>query len=71
MMFQCMEHLLVGVLKLIDDMKAIITINNDADYIKALNRMLVIFDAPKGTPESNEADLLIELIEEYENKKFQ
>jgi HTH-type transcriptional regulator/antitoxin HigA len=51
-------------------MKMIITIDNAVDYVMALNRMLIIFDAPKGTIESDEADLLIKLIEEYENKNF-
>jgi len=37
------------------------------EYKKALERLLEIFDAPIGTIESNEANVLIDLIEDYEN----
>jgi len=45
-------------------------IKNKADYEKALKRLEVLFDAPVGTPESDEADVLALLIDEYEKKHF-
>ena len=45
-------------------------IKTDTDYKAALKRMEVIFDSKTGTPESDEADILGLLIEEYENKHF-
>ena len=45
-------------------------IKTDIDYKTALKRMEVIFDAKTGTPESDEADVLGLLIDEYENKHF-
>ena len=43
-------------------------IKTETDYKKALKRLDVIFDAKKGTPESDEADVLGLLIDEYEKK---
>lgn len=43
-------------------------IKNDSDYQDALKRFELLFDAPLGTPESDEADILALLIEEFENK---
>jgi len=42
-------------------------IKTEADLQTALNRLEVIFDAPIGTPESDEADILGLMIDEYEN----
>ncbi len=41
-------------------------IKTELDYEKALKRLEEIFDAPAGTPESDEADILGLLIDEYE-----
>lgn len=43
-------------------------IKTEADYKKALKRLEVIFDAKKGTTDSDEADVLGLLIDEYEKK---
>ncbi len=45
-------------------------IKNDLDYRQALKRLDLIFDAKSGTPESDEADILGSLIDEYEKKYF-
>lgn len=45
-------------------------IKTEADYRKALSRLEIIFDAKSKTPESDEADILGLLIDEYENKKY-
>ena len=45
-------------------------IKTDSDYRKALQRMKTLFDAPMGTPESDEADILGLLIDEYEKKHY-
>lgn len=45
-------------------------IKTDADYQKALKRLEEIFDAKIGTPESDEADILGLMVDEYENKHF-
>ena len=45
-------------------------IKNETDYRKALKRLEAIFDAPIGTPKSDEADLLGLLIDEYEKKHY-
>jgi HTH-type transcriptional regulator/antitoxin HigA len=45
-------------------------IKTEADYQQALNRLEVIFDAPIGTPESDEADVLGLLIDDYEKKHY-
>ena len=44
--------------------------NINSDYRKALQRMETLFDAPMGTPESDEADILGLLIDEYEKKHY-
>jgi HTH-type transcriptional regulator/antitoxin HigA len=41
-----------------------------SDYSKALKRLEMIFDAPVGTTESDEADLLGLLVDEYEKKYY-
>jgi HTH-type transcriptional regulator/antitoxin HigA len=40
------------------------------DYQEALVRMNEIFDAPEGSPESDEADILALLIDDYENQNY-
>ncbi len=45
-------------------------IKTEADYQQALNRFEVIFDAPIGTPESDEADVLGLIIDDYEKKHY-
>jgi HTH-type transcriptional regulator / antitoxin HigA len=45
-------------------------IKTETDYHKALKRLEVIFDAPVGTPNSEEADLLGLIIDDYEKKHF-
>ncbi len=45
-------------------------IKTEADYQLALSRLEVIFDAPIGTPESDEADVLVLLIDDYEKKHY-
>jgi HTH-type transcriptional regulator/antitoxin HigA len=45
-------------------------IKSGTDYRKALKRLEVLFDAPIGTPESDEADLLGLLVDEYEKKHY-
>lgn len=41
-----------------------------ADYHEALSRLELIFDAKNGSTESDEANILALLIDEYENKHF-
>jgi len=41
-------------------------IKNDADHAAALARIEDIFDAKPGTPEGDECELLVHLVEEYE-----
>ena len=45
-------------------------IKTESDYENALKRLEVIFDAKIGTPESDEADILGLLIDEYEKKYY-
>lgn len=45
-------------------------IKTDSEYQDALKRLEKIFDAKIGTPESDEADILGLLIDEYEKKKY-
>ncbi|WP_020529982.1 helix-turn-helix domain-containing protein [Flexithrix dorotheae] len=45
-------------------------IKSEKDYQAALLRLDEIFDAKIGSPESDEADILALLIDEYENKHF-
>lgn len=45
-------------------------IRTEADYQKAIKRLELIFDAKIGTPESDEADVLGLLIDEYEKKHY-
>lgn len=45
-------------------------IKTEADYRIALKRLETIFDAIIGTPESDEADVLGMMIDEYEKKNY-
>ena len=45
-------------------------IKTEKDYKEALARMDEIFDAPEGSPESDEADILALLIDDYENQNY-
>jgi HTH-type transcriptional regulator/antitoxin HigA len=45
-------------------------IKNETDYRNALKRLEVIFDAPIGTLEGDEADLLGLMIDDYEKKHY-
>jgi len=45
-------------------------INTEEDYQQAIEQLSVLFDAKIGTTESNEADLLALLVDEYENKHY-
>lgn len=45
-------------------------IKTDLDYQITLSRLEEIFDAPIGTPESDEADILGLMIDEYERKHY-
>lgn len=45
-------------------------IKTESDYKKALKRLDDIFDSPAGTPESDEADILALLVDEYEKKHY-
>ena len=45
-------------------------IKTEEDYKSALSRLEVVFDAPVGTPESDEADVLALLVDEYEKKHY-
>lgn len=46
-------------------------IKTESDYREALQRLEVIFDAVVGTPESDEADVLGLMVDEYEKKHYQ
>ena len=45
-------------------------IKTDNDYQEALTRMDEIFDALEGSPDSDEADILALLIDDYENQYY-
>jgi HTH-type transcriptional regulator / antitoxin HigA len=45
-------------------------IKTEQDYQKALERLDEIFDAKIGTPESDEADIIGLLVDEYEKKHY-
>jgi HTH-type transcriptional regulator/antitoxin HigA len=44
------------------------TIRNEADYEQALARIDALMDAAPGTPDSEELDVLVDLVELYEQK---
>ena len=45
-------------------------IKTDTDYKAALKRIEEIFDAPIGSPESDELDILGLMVDDYENKHY-
>ena len=45
-------------------------IKTKSDYQVVLKRFELLFDAPMGTPESDEAYILALLIEKFENKNY-
>lgn len=45
-------------------------VKTEADYREALKRLEIIFDAEIGTPESDEADVLGLMVDEYEKKHY-
>jgi HTH-type transcriptional regulator / antitoxin HigA len=45
-------------------------IKTEQDYRRALERLDEIFDAKVGTPESDEADIIGLLVDEYEKKHY-
>jgi HTH-type transcriptional regulator/antitoxin HigA len=45
-------------------------IKSEREYDQALKRLDVIFDAPADTPKGDEAELLVILIEKYEDENF-
>ncbi len=45
-------------------------IRTENDYQLALKRLELIFDAPIGSPESDEADILGLMVDEYEKKHY-
>ena len=45
-------------------------IKTEADYKDSLKRLELIFDSVIGTPESDEADVLGLMIDEYEKKQY-
>jgi len=45
-------------------------IKTEQEYNNALLRLDQIFDAPQGTKESDEADVLVLLIDDYENQYY-
>ena len=45
-------------------------IKSEKEYYQALERLDVVFDAIPDTPESDEAELLVILIEKYEDENY-
>ena len=45
-------------------------IKNENEYEKALERIKEIFDAAPGTPDFDEMELLVKLVEDYEKEKY-
>lgn len=45
-------------------------IKSERDYNAAMARLEIIFDSKKGTPESDELEILGMLIEQYEKEKY-
>lgn len=45
-------------------------IKTEQDYLNALSRLEVIFDAPINSAEGDEAEILSLLIENYENEHY-
>lgn len=44
-----------------------VTVASEQDYKRALKRIEALFDAEPGTPEGDELELLVSLVEAYED----
>lgn len=53
-----------------DGMMNIKPIRTEADYHNTLNRIEKLMDAGEGTPEGEELDILVTLVEDYERKMY-
>ncbi|WP_114750323.1 helix-turn-helix domain-containing protein [Pleomorphovibrio marinus] len=51
-------------------MKYLQLIETEKEYKKALQRIEELFDVPKGSPESQELQVLVLLVEKYEAENF-
>ena len=51
-------------------MVSVNSIRTEEDYDAALNRLSKIFQAEVGTPEGDERDILVDLIERYEDRRY-
>ncbi len=45
-------------------------IRTEADYLAALARVAALMDARESTPEGEELDVLVDLVEVYEDRHF-
>jgi HTH-type transcriptional regulator/antitoxin HigA len=45
-------------------------IETEEEFDQALKRFNEVFDAPDGTPEGDEANMLADLIEAYDNEHY-
>jgi HTH-type transcriptional regulator/antitoxin HigA len=45
-------------------------IKSDSDHERALRRIQALWDAGQDTPESDELDILVALVEAYEDRRF-
>ena len=45
-------------------------IRNDDDLRQTFSRLEEIFQAPEGSPEADEMEVLVALVEAYENRKY-
>ena len=45
-------------------------IRTEKDYELSLEKLGDVFDAPKGTPENDEAEILVTLIDKYESEYY-
>lgn len=48
----------------------IITVHNEEDYYKALDEIELLWDSPIGSPESDKMDMLVTLVEAYEEERY-
>lgn len=46
------------------------TYKTEADYQNTLKRLDEVFDAPTNSKEGDEAEVLIELVDDFENKYY-
>ena len=51
-------------------MKSLQIIETEKEYNDALQRIEELFDAPEGTPESHELQILVLLVKKYETDNF-